>query len=264
MNCRRLDARSRFAQHLSIPAKGCENAALSAESTKRGCKGTSTERMTSNSTDRCRRRFSEVKITARRFISSFTAEATRTNCLLSAAFGIECESMATATPARITKRTLKIVPALCLFLASLAILIFAAYPMYVIRPFREQRPAALERALWVLLHDKALSLIAASLVTLFALLLWRRAGWMAKLLLAPAMGLSVLAVTSTWINPFEHLFHPLGQPTYLAADRAAIDANDMVIAVTLGGESRAYPIREMGYHHVVNDRLHGLPIVVTY
>ena len=36
------------------------------------------------------------------------------------------------------------------------------------------------------------------------------------------------------------------------------------IAVTLGGESRAYPIREMGYHHVVNDRLHGLPIVVTY
>ena len=38
----------------------------------------------------------------------------------------------------------------------------------------------------------------------------------------------------------------------------------MVIAVTLGGESRAYPIREMGYHHIVNDRLHGLPLVVTY
>jgi hypothetical protein len=172
--------------------------------------------------------------------------------------------MATATPALIIKRTLKIVPALCLFLASLAILIFAAYPMYVIRPFREQRPAALERALWVLLHDKVISLIAASLLTALALLLWRRAGWIAKLLLAPAVVLAVLAATSTWINPFEHMFHPLGEPTYLAASKASIDSNDMVIAVTLGGESRAYPIREMGYHHVVNDRLYGLPIVVTY
>ena len=38
----------------------------------------------------------------------------------------------------------------------------------------------------------------------------------------------------------------------------------MVIAVTLDRESRAYPIREMGYHHIVNDRLNSLPIVVTY
>jgi hypothetical protein len=172
--------------------------------------------------------------------------------------------MPMVAPARVNKRTPKIVPALSLFVASLGILMFAAYPMYVIRPFREQRPAALERALWILLHDKALSLIAASVVVALGLFLWRRAGWVAKALLAPAMGIAILAAVSTWINPFEHIFHPLGEPSYVAADRATIDANDMVIAVTLVGESRAYPIREMGYHHVVNDRLHGLPIVVTY
>jgi Protein of unknown function (DUF3179) len=177
---------------------------------------------------------------------------------------IECEPMPIAIPARTTGRSLNIVPALCLFVASLAILAFAAYPMYVIRPFREQAPAALEHALWVLLHGKPLSLILALLITALALLLWRRAGWMAKVLLASAVGVALLAAASTWINPFEQMFHPLGEPKYLAADRAAIDANDMVIAVTLGGESRAYPIREMGYHHVVNDRLHGLPMVVTY
>ena len=38
----------------------------------------------------------------------------------------------------------------------------------------------------------------------------------------------------------------------------------IIMAVTLNGESRAYPIREMGYHHIVNDRLNGLPMVVTY
>jgi hypothetical protein len=172
--------------------------------------------------------------------------------------------MRIATPVQANKRALRIVPALCLFLASLGGLAFAAYPMYVIRPFREQEPAALKRALWVLLHNKPPSLILACLIVTLALLLWRRSGWMAKLLLAPAMGIAVLAAASTWINPFEHMFHPLGEPKYLAADRAGIDQNDMVITVTLGGESRAYPIREMGYHHIVNDRLHGLPIVVTY
>ncbi len=172
--------------------------------------------------------------------------------------------MTITTPARTTRRSLKIVPALCLFLASLAGLAFAAYPMYVIRPFRAQEPAALGRALWVLLHNKPPSLILACVITALALLLWRPAGWIAKLLLAPAIGIAILAAASTWINPFEHMFHPLGEPKFLAADRAGIDPNDMVIAVTLGGESRAYPIREMGYHHIVNDRLHGLPMVVTY
>jgi hypothetical protein len=180
------------------------------------------------------------------------------------AFGIECESMPIANPARTTKRSLKIVPALCLFGASLALLAFAAYPMYVIQPFREQAPAALERALWVLLHNKPPSLILALLITALVLLLWRRAGWTAKLLLAPAAVIALLATAATWINPFEHMFHPLGEPQYLAAGLAKIDPNDMVIVVSLGGESRAYPIREMGYHHVVNDRLHGLPMVVTY
>jgi hypothetical protein len=42
----------------------------------------------------------------------------------------------------------------CLFLLSLAALALALFPIYVIRPFREQKPAALQHALWVTLHDK--------------------------------------------------------------------------------------------------------------
>ena len=44
----------------------------------------------------------------------------------------------------------------CLLLASLAALALALFPMYVIRPFREQKPADLQHALWVTLHDKAI------------------------------------------------------------------------------------------------------------
>ena len=153
-----------------------------------------------------------------------------------------------------------------LLLASFAALALAVYPIYIIRPFREQKPADLQRALWVLLHDKAILVGLFVLITMLALLVWRRAGWVARLLLlTPAMGIALIAAGAAWFNPYEQmLFHPIGEPHYVTIQQAGIDPKDMVIVVTLGGESRAYPIREMGYHHVVNDRLHQLPIVVTY
>jgi len=163
-----------------------------------------------------------------------------------------------------TDRSNGISAALLLLAGSLATLALAAYPIYVIRPFREQNPVALERALWVLLHNKPILFGLFTGITIAALLLWRRAGWIAKSLMGPAIGISLIAAVSAWINPYEHMFHPFGAPRYIAIKEANLDPNDMVISVTLGGESRAYPIREMGYHHVVNDRLHQLPIVVTY
>jgi hypothetical protein len=172
--------------------------------------------------------------------------------------------MLTAVSDYIRKHSQGISQALWLFLASLGTLAFAAYPIYVIRPFREQTPAALDRALWVLLHNKPILLILAVAITALALLVWRRAGWISRLILAPSIAFVLLGAISAWINPYELMFHPFGEPHYIAAQKASLDASDMVIAVTLGGESRAYPIREMGYHHIVNDRLHGLPMVVTY
>jgi hypothetical protein len=156
------------------------------------------------------------------------------------------------------------IPALWLLLASLGTMALAAYPMYVIRPFREQTPAALDRALWVLLNDKSILSILALAISAMALLVWQRSGWISRLFLAPSISLVTLGAVSAWINPYEHMFHPFGEPHYIAAQQGSLDGSDMVIAVTLGGESRAYAIREMGYHHIVNDRLHGLPIVVTY
>ena len=39
-----------------------------------------------------------------------------------------------------------------------------------------------------------------------------------ELLLVPAMGITVLAAVSSWINPYEKMFHPMGEPKYLAAN----------------------------------------------
>ena len=36
------------------------------------------------------------------------------------------------------------------------------------------------------------------------------------------------------------------------------------MAVARDGAAIAYPIRQLAYHHIVNDRLAGQPIVATY
>lgn len=57
----------------------------------------------------------------------------------------------------------------------------------------------------------------------------------------------------------------LTEPPFVAADRAGdVSAADQVIGVTMTGAARAYPLRYLDRHEVVNDMLGGQPIAVTY
>jgi hypothetical protein len=61
------------------------------------------------------------------------------------------------------------------------------------------------------------------------------------------------------------MFHPLPRPEFVAADKAdGVEADDLVLGVASGSASRAYPVRALAYHHVVNDVVAGEPIVATY
>jgi hypothetical protein len=43
-----------------------------------------------------------------------------------------------------------------------------------------------------------------------------------------------------------------------------LDDDDKVIGVVIDGEARAYPIRVLSAHEIVNDEIHGRPIAVTW
>lgn len=87
---------------------------------------------------------------------------------------------------------------------------------------------------------------------------WSKAGLVAGLLLAG------LCATMARMNYFEWMFHPVAQPGFEKAVDAKLDANEMVLTVSFAGDARAYPIREMAYHHIVNDVVGEVPVAVTY
>ena len=56
----------------------------------------------------------------------------------------------------------------------------------------------------------------------------------------------------------------IDRPHFVAADKAGMRSNLPIIGVELGGEAHAYPIAFMSRVEIVNDRLGGKNIAVTW
>ncbi len=139
-----------------------------------------------------------------------------------------------------------------------------AIPMFVIRPFRPQGAQELEIALAVRRAGPWLAGVCAVVVLLLLVRSWKTMKIGARTAMAGLFLVAMACAVFTHINIFEKMFHPYESPSFGGAAEAKVDPDDKVLAVTLGQEARAYPIRTMGYHQIVNDIVNGVPIAVTY
>jgi len=155
---------------------------------------------------------------------------------------------------------------LAVLLTCLALsLICVVYPIYVIRPFRAQGARELAAALVVMRFRFAAALIFCA-AALAALVLYWRAQPRKWRRVLPTAGVALVCVLAALarVNIYEMMFHPDGRPSFAAASRTKLDKDEKVIAVKLGGAARAYPVRNISYHHVINDVLDKVAIVATY
>lgn len=140
------------------------------------------------------------------------------------------------------------------------------YPIYVIRPFRAQGPRELMLALAIMRSRGLITAISALAAIGAALAYWRARAPMRQRMGAAALaaGVCILAVLAR-VNVYEQfMFHAADHAAFVSAAAAKIDSDDKLIAVKIGGVARAYPVRIMGYHHVVNDNVGGTALVATY
>jgi len=139
-------------------------------------------------------------------------------------------------------------------------------PAMLIMPFKPQTPRAVEIS--YLLKGWSPIVTALGLIASLALAAWlwmgKRSWWRRSLLVLSMIPL----LAAAWFarqNHFEWMFNPLKQTGFVKAGEAGfVGDKDMVMAVTINGEAAAYPVRQMGYHHVVHDTVGGVPIVATY
>jgi hypothetical protein len=138
------------------------------------------------------------------------------------------------------------------------------FPAFIIRPFAYQNPKALLWAMAIRQRAPIISLLCALICFLLIALLWRNTNRWRKALLVIAALLVTFSAVMSRLNYFEWMFHPVDSAKFESDSSSKLDAKEMILAVGYGSDARAYPIREMAYHHILNDVVGGVPIAVTY
>ena len=137
-------------------------------------------------------------------------------------------------------------------------------PAFIIRPFTHQSPRPLLLAMALRQRAPLGTLLAALACFALAFALWRTVGRWRKSLLALILLVVTFSAAMARLNYFEWMFHPIASAQFLAPSSSKLDPKEMILAVRLGDDARAYPISQMAYHHVLNDVVAGVPIAVTY
>jgi hypothetical protein len=152
-----------------------------------------------------------------------------------------------------------------LLLATLASLLLVGLPIYFIRPFvpQTERGMAVSYTLRSLAPLLTVVLLAAGLVCAGAL--WKGRRLLRRLGLVLALLILAAMVPAARWSPEETMFRPLPEPGFIESSRAShVEPDDMVLGIEIEGRAKAYPVRLLAYHHVVNDELNGVALVATY
>ena len=145
-------------------------------------------------------------------------------------------------------------------------------PAFIIRPFSHQTGGGLALAMALRQRAPWGTLGAAIACVLLALGLWRAdlgtgTTWRnrgRKVALTLVMLLVTFSAVMARLNYFEWMFHPVEKLQFDAEASSKLDKSEMILAIRVGTDARAYPITQMAYHHVVNDVVGGVPVAVTY
>ena len=57
---------------------------------------------------------------------------------------------------------------------------------------------------------------------------------------------------------------PVYDPSFVSVSQSGLQPDELVIGVSIDGDSRAYPIRYLRWREMVNDEVGGVPILVTW
>ena len=156
------------------------------------------------------------------------------------------------------------VPAIAFTVFAIATIALFLIPAIIIRPFTHQAPKALQLAMAIRTAAPLWTALTAFFTVFLAILLWKRIALWAKIVMVFATLLACGSAVMARIDYFEWMFHPVPSVGFESAATSKLDPSQMVMAVRVNADARAYPIRAMAYHHIVNDVVGAVPIAVTY
>jgi len=139
-------------------------------------------------------------------------------------------------------------------------------PMGIIQPFRAQTPRGVHLSYVLSSWSPSVTLaLLLAAIAAAAILMRRSRRWHGR----AGAAMIVLALGgAAWLarqNHFEWMFHPIDSPRFEGPGAAhGLADGDLVLGVSAAGASRAYPVKVLAYHHVLNDEVGDRAVVATY
>ena len=165
-------------------------------------------------------------------------------------------------------RSRRWIAGLALFLLILAVAAMLALPMWLIQPFSPQTPDGIALSFTLRRWAPVVTVLALVAGLALTVRLWRGGPgghWWSRTLAVLAILPLAGAVWASRQNIFEKMFAPVGQVASVpAAEASWVEAGDPVLAVAFNGDAAAYPVRQISYHHIVEDTVGGIHVAVTY
>lgn len=153
-----------------------------------------------------------------------------------------------------------------LSLVLVAAIALVAVPVALLWPWRAQTPSHIWWA-WTLRREWAplATPVLAAILGGGLVWGWSRTRWLGRIALTLMAILGIGAAWFSYQNHFEWMFTPIPDPLFDRGAKApAVDPDDLVLGVVVKDDAVAFPVRRIGYHHLVNLTAGGEPIVATY
>ena len=152
------------------------------------------------------------------------------------------------------------------FIALLLLIIFELLRVYLIMPLPgSQRMNSIHLAYW-LGSNQTIIRITLGLLLAYPLVQLLSQGTKTQkivtLILLVIYG--VVAYLFNWKMEADKMFYQPKQVQIVPVENNRVGDDKLVIGVEIGGEARAYPIQQIGYHHQVRDTINDVHLMVTY
>jgi hypothetical protein len=138
--------------------------------------------------------------------------------------------------------------------------------VYFIMPFPgSQRAETLQVAYWIDRNISWLRILLLVVAGFSAFRMLRHSTVGPRALFAAALAVyCVVAYLFNFKFLADRMFLQPGVVGFASGPTNAVKPDRLVLGVELEGESKAYPIQVIGYHHQVRDSIGGKPVMVTY
>jgi hypothetical protein len=151
------------------------------------------------------------------------------------------------------------------FVVAALVFVGVATPVKILMPFAPQSRSDLGLALLLRSWSPVIGVAGLGIVLVLGALLRNGSRWWGKTVFVLVFAFVGVVAWFAQQNHFEWMFKPIAGTSFVTAAAAEfVEPNDRVLAIAVGDDAVAYPIRQVSYHHVVHDVVGGTPVVVTY